>query len=194
MTAGTNDRPARMKAKFAPSARRLFRFLLFVTISQSNIAGAEQLCSLSEQGRIRVLRTMCTTEAENAPADACISLEKMKMNTLESSIFIEALSRNDCDEADKKLAHDAFAGLSKILDAEAVLARCFGIEMDVSNMIAEARAELQEKSKGLACPSAGALEYSRQQAAKFLQAEALVPMIYQEAGVVVDSAGNVTEK
>ena len=152
---------------------------------------AAPVCKISKEGQQRILQTLCMHQTGETLTSACIGAEGMKMNILEATIFIESLNR--CGLPERKLAEMGFTGIAKIYGAQAAMARCVGVRLNVPSMIAEARGRAQANGKGLPCPSQSALDLAKKTASRYAAWQELLPTFYKEAGVNIDSGGNVRE-
>ncbi|MBP0579272.1 hypothetical protein J8I29_08145 [Labrys sp. LIt4] len=152
---------------------------------------AGPVCKISKEGQQRILQTLCMHQAGETLTSACIGAEGMKMNILEATIFIESLNR--CGPPERKLAEMGFTGIAKIYGAQAAMARCVGVRLDVPSMIAEARSRAQKNGKGLPCPAGSALDHAKQTASRYAGWQSLLPSLYQGAGINIDAGGNVSE-
>ncbi|UXN75941.1 hypothetical protein N8D56_27575 (plasmid) [Devosia sp. A8/3-2] len=169
--------------------RRWFALpVLLLVLPVSAIAAPT--CEVSEQGMTRVLKALCGSPNGAAPAADCVAIEDTRTHIFEAVVFIEGLTQ--CGKRQRQLAQSAFAGLAEIRESLAALARCAGVEIDVSSLIAEARAEVQSNSQ--ICPTGEALQHATNVAMAFSRAQDVLPSLYKEAGVIIDAEGNVREE
>ena len=133
----------------------------------------------------------------------CI-LPATKRNNKAAVLFTDFIER--C--GDKSAAEQSYRGIALIYGTMEPMAHCVGVDMNIDGMIAEAKSReavrtALQATKGIACPQKPSdteqffmqqISYYRRAATDPTFLAEFVGQIYDEAGVTMDSDGNISEK